>query len=282
MIRTYRYCALLAIAFVFSGTELFAAKYNFILDPSLSSLSIDVTSTFANPGSEQEQAPGSWTTSYSGSIVANVTDTSIQILPATTLVAGISGVWGPAPIYPTTDPPTNRAEADLGYVNSSAPANYGTVVDYSNRPPIGGVDPPSASNSAIRDLQITLSDSAPKPLVGGTFSEVGTQPDFLSGIIWLTYGNASVSGPITNLAGDGIFVDPTVDTTGDGTLSQTGNLLTMTLPVEFTESHFGSNIIFSGTIVATATVPEPGTVALLLPAVSLLMATRGRRFKADR
>jgi hypothetical protein len=270
----------LAIAFEFSGTASFAAPLNFTINPTLSALSIDVTSTNAVVGSEHEQAPGSWTTSYSGSIFANVTDSTIQILPATTLVAGISGVWGPAPIYPTTDPPTNRAEEDLGYVNSSAPANYGTVVNFSNRILNGEVGP-SISNSAIRDLQFSLSDSAPKSLVGGTFSEVGIQPGILSGIIWLTYGNASFQGPISNLAGAGITVDPTVDTTGDGTLIQSGNLLTMTLPVEFTESHFGSIVVFSGSIVATATVPEPATAVLLLPTASLLMAARRRLSKAD-
>jgi hypothetical protein len=207
-----------------------------------------------------------------------VTDTTIQILPPTTLVAGISGVWGPAPIYPTTVPPTNRAEDDPGYVNSSSPAIYGTVIDFSNRPPINGNPPPSASNSAIRDLIISLSDSAPKSLAGGTFSEAGIEPGFLSGINWLTYGNASFQGPITNLAGDGITIHPTVDTTGDGNLTQVGNLLTLTLPVEFTEEHFGSIIVFKGTIVAS--VPEPGTAVLLLPVASLLVAARRRRLKA--
>ncbi|MGD9636548.1 MAG: hypothetical protein AB7G28_19550 [Pirellulales bacterium] len=274
MNKSFRCCAALAIAFVLSAAASFAAPLNFTIDPAFSSLSIDVTSTFGVLGSEHEQAPGSWTTSYTGSIVANVTDSSIQLLPATKLVAGISGVWGPAPIYPTTDPPTNRAEADLGYVNSSAPANYGTVVDYSNRAPIGGIDPPSASNSAIRDLQLSLSDSAPKSLVGGTFSEAGIQPSFLSGIIWLTYGNASVQGPITNLAGAGITIDPTVETAGNGTLTPSGNLLTLTLPVQFTQSHFGSITVYSGTIVATATVPEPGIAALLLTAVAPLCVPR--------
>lgn len=275
----FRCCASLAIALVFSGTMLVAAPRSFVIDPSLSSLSIDVTTTFGVAGSEKEQAPGSWTTSYSGNIVANVTDTSIQILSPTTLVAGISGVWGPAPIYPTTNPPTNRAEDDPGYVSSSSPANYGTVIDYSNRPPINGNPPPSASNSAIRDLKISLSDPASKSIVGGTFSEAGIQPGFLSGINWLTYGNASFQGPITNLAGAGITINPTVDSTGVGTLTQIGNLLTLTLPVEFTESHFGSMIVFKGTIVAT--VPEPGAVALLLPAASLLVAARRRRLSAD-
>lgn len=276
MNRTTSCCASLAIAFAFTATTSFAAQRTFTIDPNLSKLSIDVTSSFAVPNSEHEQAPGSWTTSYTGSIVASMTDTTIQILPATTLVAGISGVWGPAPIYPTTDPPENRAEADLGYVTSSSPANYGTVVDYSNRPPVGGINPPSVSNSAIRDLVLSLSDSAPKSIVGNTFSEAGSQPSYLSGIIWLTYGNASVQGPKTNLAGAGITVSPTVDSTGNGTLTLTGNLLTMTLPVEFTQTHFGSSTIYKGTLVATAVVPEPATAALLLSAACLVWSPRRR------
>ncbi|TWT36601.1 hypothetical protein KOR34_15070 [Posidoniimonas corsicana] len=268
--------ALLAIAI--AGDAAFAAPLFFTVDASQSSLSIDPTSLFGVPDSEQEQAPGSWTASYYGGIVADVTSSTIQILPTTTLVAGNSGIWGPAPIYPTTDPASDRAENDLAYANSSAPANYGTVVDYSNRPPINGVAPPSASNSAIRDLRLSLSDSSPKTLAGdGSFSEAGIQPDFQSGIVWLTYGNASFSGPYSDLSGDGINVTPTVDTAGQGTLTRVGDLLTLTLPLEFTESHFGSSTVYSGTIVATASVPEPLTATLLLPAASPLACVRRRR-----
>lgn len=256
--------AIVAAVVASAGATSYAVPLVFQLDSALSSLSIDPS---ASPVPTTMQGAGSWTASYSGFVVADVTDTTIQLLPSTNLVAGVSGDWKPGLDYPTS----GRAEDDLEYVNASAPANYGSIANLSA---FGG---PSASNSAIRDLRLSLSDASPKPIVGGAFSEAGMTAGFHSGVHYYSYGSAAPAGPISDLSGSGITIQSTVDSVGEATLVQSGNLLTMTLPVEFNVSYFVSNMIYRGAIVATAIVPEPLSIGLVLPAASSLLLTRRRR-----
>jgi hypothetical protein len=245
-----------------------AATITFNVVDSLSSLSITPTAGFV-PGSAptQPQGAGAWSTKYSGIVVADVTASTIRLMPTTQLVAGISGNWSPGINYPLPAD-SSRAETVPAYVNSSVFANYGTTTNLTS---IGG---PSASNSAIRNLQISLADSAPKPLTAGLFDEAGSTPSFKSGTIYLAYGSTSPSGPLTNLAGAGVTINPTTDYTGAGSLVQAGNVLTLTLPVQFSESHFFGMTTFYGTIVATATIPEPATFGLLVAAVPAALLVR--------
>ncbi|WP_428308556.1 hypothetical protein [Lacipirellula sp.] len=263
-------CTALLAAVCLLGNAASAAPITFNVVDSLSSLSITPAAGFS-PGSAptQPQGAGAWSTKYSGIVVADVTTSTIQLLPTTQLVAGISGNWSPGLNFPLPAD-SSRAETVPAYVNSSVFANYGTTTNLSS---IGG---PAASNSAIRNLQISLADSAPKPLTAGLFDEAGSTPAFKSGIIYLSYGSTSPNGPLTNLAGAGIVINPTTDYAGTGSLVRTGNLLTLTVPVQFSESHFFGMTTFYGTIVATANVPvpEPATFGLLAVAAPLGLMVR--------
>lgn len=270
MKSTIRFAAFVAAVLSLSSAAL-AAPITFNVVDSLSSLSIDPFGGFF-PGMAptQPQGPGAWSTKYSGIVVADVTASTIQLLPTTQLVAGISGNWSPGINYPLPAQ-SPRAETVPAYVNASVFANYGTTTNLSV---VGG---PTASNSAIRDLQISLADSAPKALTAGLFNEAGSTPDFLSGIIYLGYGSTSPNGPITDLAGAGITINPTTDYTGTGSLVRTGNLLTLTLPVQFSETHFFGGATYYGTIVATAIVPVPEPTSLGLLGVIASLGLVGRR-----
>lgn len=237
-----------------------AAVVEFTIDPALSALAIvSQTSLFGTPLTTTPQAPTSLSTSYSGSIFADVTPTTIQFVAGTSLVAGNSGAWLPGTDY-------SNYPADLddpnGYVNTSLPANYGIVTDLTPLGAVGGKQ--GLSPSAIRDLAISLLDAAPKSLTAGSFDEAGTATDFTAGTIYYSSGGLP---PTTNLATT-VFPDPLADAPGGGTLSIVGNQYMLTLPISFTVSYpvnfLANTTSYSGTIVATAPVPEPSSLALLV------------------
>lgn len=275
MNRTLRALATLAVSLKASASVSSAAPTLFTVDPAQSVLHINPKAAFgAIVIPLSMQGPGSWTANYSGSIAADVTATTIQILPATEIIAGNSGNWKPGDVYPTT----GRAENDPVYLATAVAGNYGNVSDYT------GLNGPAVSNSAIRDVKLRLADSAPKALSGGdnaTFSEAGIQPGFISGTVYYGYGSAMPTGPITNLAGLGVAVNPLVDAPGTGTLTKNGNLMRLTIPVSFNTTYSLANVTYSGLIVATATVPEPASAAALLSALPMLTVARrvGRKFR---
>lgn len=251
-----------------------AAPLVFTVDASASSLSISPsTSLFGTPLEMQGQEAESLTTSYSGQIVADVTASTIQFLPTTVLVAGNSGNWAPGVDY--SGYPDDLEDPD-GYVMTNYPANYGISTDLS---PLGTVLGQNGwSASAIRNLQISLSDTTSRPLVAGTFNEAGLATDFLSGTVYYASGGTP---PVTDLANT-VFPQNTVDVSGaTGELITAGNLLTLTLPVDFNVT-YNVNFLtlstqYTGVIVATAIVPEPATGGLLGLAGLCLLCAAGRQ-----
>ncbi|HOP97219.1 MAG TPA: hypothetical protein PL064_05865 [Thermogutta sp.] len=111
----------------------------FTIDQAQSSLTISGT-LLGNP--LQEQAPGSLTTDYFGTIVADVTDTTIEFVGGSEIRANDSGTWQPA----------EGGEA------GSAPANYGAQASLLF---ISGV-------AALRHIVLDVA-SPPLPITGGTF-----------------------------------------------------------------------------------------------------------------
>ena len=122
-------CTAIIAAVCLLSSAASAAPITFNVIDSLSSLSINAAAGLT-PGTipTQPQGPGAWSTNYSGIVVADVTASTIQLLPTTQLVAGISGNWSPGLNYPLPAD-SNRAENVPAYVNSSVFANYGTTTN---------------------------------------------------------------------------------------------------------------------------------------------------------
>ncbi len=262
------------IAFAFIATfvacasgPLCAETVPFIVDSGASSLtistSIDPVFGIIPVPNPTPQGDDSFTASYSGMVLADVTPTTIQFLPSTSLVAGISGNWQPGDDYSSYTPDNPGS-----YPTDFAPANYGSVTD------LTGVNG-TTSKSAIRDLKISLSDSAPKPLTAGVFEEAGTLTDFTSGLIYYSNGAAP---PITDMVTT--LFPGLLANAGTGTLSGSGYGAVLTIPVSFSVTYdvavLHITTTYSGTIVATA-IPEPATGALLLIAGSLVGWRRRRK-----
>jgi hypothetical protein len=250
-----------------------AAVLEFTVDPAQSVLSISSqTSVLGAPLDTTPQAPGSLGTSYSGSIFADLTPRTIQLLAGSSLVAGSSGDW-----LPGTDYSNYPADLDdpSGYISTPVAANYGIITDLT---PLGAVlGKQGFSPSAIRGLAISLVDAGPKTLAGNFFDESDTATDFTAGAVFYSSGGAP---PITDLANT-VFPGPTVDAPGSGSLVIVGNEYVLTIPVSFQVSYPVNFLTvtteYRGTIVATAPVPEPSTLMLLALAAGSLAVWRKRK-----
>jgi hypothetical protein len=260
------FVVMLAIAGMFLLNPAHATIIKFKVDPTRSALTITPSVNLFGTTHYQvtPQGLGSFTTSYSGSLYADITPTTIQLLAPSTVVAGNSGNWKPGTDYSNYPADANDPN---GYPNTAEPANYGIMT---NLIPLNG----TVSLSAIRGLEIGLVDSAPKPLAGGGFAEAGTLTSFTSGT---TFYSGGAAPPITDMANT-LFPGPLADFTGNGTLATVGATQTLAIPVQFTVDYniavLSLSTTYTGMIVATA-VPEPTTA--LLVAASLGALVIGRR-----
>ena len=259
-------CAAIALLLAYAARSAVAVTVPFVIDPNASSLSISTTidPVFGVlPVTVGPQGPGAFTATYTGMVLADVGPTTIQFLPSTSLIAGISGNWQPGIDYSNYNPPSNPGT----YPTDFAPANYGSLTDLTA---LNG----TTSRNAIRDLKISLSDAAPKALTAGAFEEAGTLTDFTAGTIFYSSG---ASPPITNM--DTTLFPGPLGNAGTGTLSGTGYGAVLTIPVSFSVVYDISVLhittTYTGTIVATA-IAEPATGTLLLIA-TVLVAPRRRR-----
>jgi hypothetical protein len=264
---------ILAAVFIFQGAQVApAAVLTFTIDSELSSLSSNSTvSVFGNPLPSGEQGPGSLTADVSGTIYADVTATSFEILPGSVLIVGDSGSWLPNSDYSDyeTDP--------TYYLTTPEAANYG----YSTN--LTAIGHGASEPSAARYIQIALDDSSPKTLTGGTFDETGTDTEFVSGTVFYSVGAAPPITDMTLLA-----PSDTLETGSDGSLSTLGSVMTLSLLFANSTTYLVAVLSItnnlSGTIVATAAVPEPGSIALLftgLGAAGFVLARRRRRCKQE-
>lgn len=255
-----------------SANSVQAAQVTFTIDSALSFLTVTPSTTiFGTPLATSSQGDGSFTANYSGVIVADISATTIQLLSPTMLIAGISGDWLPGTDY--SNYPTDLADPK-GYISTPVPANYGIVTDLSAIGPVQGKN--GLSESAIRNLRVALVDSAPKALNAGAFDEAGTDTDFTSGTVFYSSGGVP---PTTDLAST-VAPGATIDALGTGTFATLGNVQTLTIPVTFNVS-YNVNFLtlttqYSGTIIATAAVPEPGSLTLVSFGLGTLLLYRRR------
>jgi hypothetical protein len=201
----------------------------YTLDPAESSITLSgtVTSQFGTAPIEQ-QGPGSLTTSYTGTIHADRTSSTIQFLSGGSIDANVSGSWQPL------------ADASAG----SAPADYGARVVFAI----------VVVNFAGRDLVADLTGFSTPVDGSGNFDLANSDVNFTSGNIayranfGLAPGTETLAGRSGNL-------------TGTATLTTEGMTETLLLPVSATfnipvDANTSVLLTLDGQLVATAPLPE--------------------------
>lgn len=254
--------AALALAAVLSASgAALAAPFNFVIDPGQSSLTIAV----GIEGEDDEgnlvfatltapQTAGSDTTAVSGSINANYDGAFLELL----------------------------ATGDLQFANQADPqfpgpvvAAYGLLVDSALAGAPGLVSGFAAASSLVGDAS-----SGPIALAGVNFDASAVTLGLLTATLdydLLALGNPQVGSSV-------VSNQFAVNSSTGGTLLDLGGTLELTIPVSVIVpvdvGGFILSAVLTGQIVATAVVPEPGTVALLaIGAVGLVpfVARRARR-----
>lgn len=222
----------------------------FTLDPTQSTLTISGSNAIA--GTIIPQGANSLTTSYSGTINATVAANSITFNSAAAMAA-INGNWQPAP--------------GMG-AGTTAPADYGIAFTNSAE---------FSAYGAVRGLTLDLTSGA-IPLTAGAFDASNIFISASSGTTDYTsiLGNGSVD--LTTLSAK-------QNTATAGTLTMSGNVETLTIPINITEtlsiaSTNDTTVTFTGDLVATETIPEPSTGALLLVACAAAAVCVSRRHRA--
>jgi hypothetical protein len=188
------------IALQFQSSSAHAAPVTFTIDPAQSSISLSGTVVGTTV---KEQAPGSLTTSFSGSVTAELTDSTITFTTAGLVIANNNGEWEP------------KANGAVG----KEPANYGAAAQ------IAG----AAGTAAARNIQFQLS-SASLALADGSFDASAIVFQFPTNspatLAYRTAGFLSLSGS-ESLSGVG-----TNRNTTKATLATNGDIQTLTIPIE--------------------------------------------------
>ena len=210
----------------------------FTINPALSSLTL---SGSTNGSPFMQQGAGSLVTSYFGTIDASFNASSITFNSAL-VTANNSGSWQPA----------------AGGVAGSAPANYGVRATVF----------PLTALGAIRNLQFSLTSPNPITLTGSAFDASQINLTALSGLFdYLVAGVTNGTLDETGLTG------PNAATGGIFTVA--GGIATLTIPILFSQTVTVINpndttFTFTGTLVATAAVPESSTANLLIAGMIVL------------
>lgn len=197
----------------------------FVVDPSQSTLVLSGT-VYSIPMREQDM--GSLTTSYTGSVLADVATDSITFVGGSAIAANNSGSWQPL---------TNG-------VSGNAPANYGAF---------GSANLLGGGNVALRQLLFDLKSAAISSSAG-LFAADGLEfsfPDnavssadyYFNGGTGLHAGSQRLTGTFTNNA------------TNNATVNTVNGEIVLTIPVDFTlaiNGSFFANLRFQGQLVARA------------------------------
>lgn len=227
-----------------------ASALTFTIDSSQSSITAGTTlSSSLGSLPLTPQSAGSETTSFSGTIDADVTPTDITFNSAIA-DAIVSGVYSPAPGGGTAPGvPGTPADGDYAFLGLS-----------------GGI------LAAIRDLNLSFSSGA-IALAGGSFDATSVSVSPTAGSFDL---NAAPIPSITpGSASSSAFGGTSVNGASGGTLVLSGSTLTLTLPIDIVTNPDSSTAVdLNGVIVATAIIPEPASVALMGLGGTLLMFRR--------
>lgn len=222
-----------------------AVPVTFTLDDTQSSIGLQFAST--PYGSFIEQGPGSLETTYRGTVSVQVDN---LVAPATIAFTGSSAIADNSGDWL----PEVGGGSDSGDPGNPAAGNYGTTLD-------GGILFGN-SYSAIRDLEFDITSGA-LSITGGSFDSAqdittaaGTCDYNVPMAVGDNFGTRALSETLPN------------DAAGNGSYGVAGNLATLRIPVEFTTPD-GPSFEFTGVLVGTATIPEPGTLVLAVLACGL-------------
>jgi hypothetical protein len=216
----------------------------FVIDPTQSSLQLQGSALGI---AVEEQADGSLTTTYAGTILADVTETTVAFVGGSEITANNSGSWQPA----------------AGGAPGNAPANYGAQATVLGQP----------ATAALRNLEFDVTGEA-TALLGGTFAADGltfaipptssAAADYSAGFF---VGSEGLAGQGGNNVGEA------------GNLAVVGDELVLTIAVDYVlavDDIQGQFRIF-GQLVAKApnevplTIPDPvvtpGQLSFNLPTI---------------
>ena len=221
-------CGVMANGFVGRGT---AAPTIFTLDPAQSA--ITVTASLSSSLVLSEQAPGSLTTHFAGTIKADTTGSSIQFTGGSVIDAQTNGNWQPM----------------ANGVAGSAPADFGgrgsTIL--------------ASGNAALRNVVFDAT-SAVLAITNGAFSSAGIVFGFL------TNGTASLdyllTGFVSAQGGKALQGLSTNKVSTTAMLTNSGGNLILSIPVN-TDFFFtlvsanDTKVTVTGTLVATAGAAPP-------------------------
>jgi hypothetical protein len=220
---------LTAVGLCLSSPRLAAEVRTFVIDQTQSTLTIG-GSFVSLP--LQQQAPGSLTTRYTGTIFADVSGSTITFVGGSTILALTNGVW---------QPNTNGTAG-------SAPANYGGQ---------GSLPPFLSGRAALRDIVLDAISGALTvtgtnfPAAGITFSFPSNAPSALD----YTYSGLTSGSGRRPLRGDS-----TNNVATTGSLSSQGGNLVLTIPANllaYATINTSNDVQYSlqGQLVAVATTP---------------------------
>jgi hypothetical protein len=210
-----------------------------------------------------QQADGSLTTSFSGTIKANRTPGAIEFTGGSAMDATAQGPFQPG----------------LGAAAGSAPADFGRRSDPSSSP-----DP---FFEAIRNVVLDVSNDDGGLAVSGsnTFDSSALAFEFVSGVSEVRSGSATHENDFGSPVHLG---NSNSGSASPSSVVESGGVETLTLrfntgPVGYAVNGtaLDSNVSFVGTIVATRAVPEPASGALGVAGLGGLL-TLGRRARRRR
>ncbi|HEY2839317.1 MAG TPA: hypothetical protein VGJ26_09220 [Pirellulales bacterium] len=247
--------AAVCVAIVSLASPLLADPLVFQIDNSQSFMSLELQSADGD-ALTTAQTPGSDTTALSGTLNVDLTGSTIQFLSTLDTQFALQAV-----------PQQPLINGDPG----SSPAQFGYTVEL----------PGVASGFIASRNYVGDATSAPLPWSGGSFDATGIQ---IAVPISDSSYNVVVLG--TPYQGDIVGGFPAANELSGGSLTLSGGVYTLTVPlyVETEFSLLGLDIVgvFSGQVVATAAVPEPGALMLATLGGVISVAVIRHRCKTNR
>jgi hypothetical protein len=249
--RLFPAAFLIVTCVVATSTLSRAGQLSFNIDPAQSHITLTLETADGTQIISSPQTPGSDTTSLSGTLNADLTASTIQFLPTGDTQFALQSV-----------PQSPLGDGSAG----SAPAQYGLSISVP-----GAITGVVAGRSYVGDAT-----SGVIPLAGGAYDASQLTLGLLSGITGynlLVLGSPAVGSFNTNF--------PAPNSLTGGTFTESAGVYTITAPILASGLSTVDGVtlvdVFSGQVVATATVPEPASMLLAAIGVAMLFCCRRRR-----